>query len=132
MTLGVRKIEILGAARQPALQGLVRRRLGTVLQRVPVGAYRARVTFFDDNGPKGGLACRCAISVQMADRPARRVECTAETRWSAFDAAVARVDRQLQRLRERIRDNRRHPKKYFAAAQATGEASASSLRRAAR
>jgi ribosome-associated translation inhibitor RaiA len=131
MTLVVRKIEILGAQRQPALQALVRRRLGTVLRRVPGRPYGARVTFFDDNGPKGGLGCRCAITVQMPDRPARRIECIADTRRSAFDEAIARVDRQLRRSRERARDNRRHPKKYFAAAQLSGETSARPRRRAA-
>jgi ribosome-associated translation inhibitor RaiA len=123
MTLVVRKIEIVGAARQPALQALVRRRLGTVLRRVPGRPYSARVTFSDDNGPKGGLGCRCAITVQMPDRPLRRVERIGETRRSAFDAALELADRQLRRSKERARDNRRHPKKYFAAAQLSGETS---------
>ena len=121
MTLLVRKIDIVGAARQPALQDLIRRRLGTALRRVPARPYSARVTFFDDNGPKGGLGWRCAITLQVPDRPALRVESRAETRWSAFDAAVARAGRQLRRLQERARDNRRHPKKYFAAAQLVAE-----------
>ena len=131
MTLVVRRIEILGAQRQPALQALVRERLGAVLRRVPARPYSARVTFFDDNGPKGGLACRCAITVQMPDLPTRRIEGLADTRRSAFDAAVARVDRQLRRSRERARDNRRHPKKYFAAGQLSGESPARPRRRAA-
>ena len=123
MTLLVRRIDIRGAAGQPALQAQVRRRLGTVLRRVPARPNSAHVTFFDDNGPKGGPACRCAITVQMPDQPALRVERTATTRRSAFDAALDRVDRQLQRSRERARDDRRHPKKYFAAARLADEAS---------
>jgi len=121
MTLVVRKIGIRGAAGQPALQAMVHRRLGTVLRRVPARPYSAHVAFFDDDGPKGGLACRCAITVQVPDHPVLRAERTAATRRQAFDAAVERVDRQLQRSRERARANRRHPKKYFAAAQLASE-----------
>ena len=132
MTLAVRKIDILGAARQPALQDMVRRRLGTVLRRVPARPYTARVTFFDDNGPKGGLACRCAITVQLPDHPAVRIERVAETRRDAFDAAITRVDRRLERIRDRARDNRRHPKKYFVAQIASEAAPPRPRRRSAR
>jgi sigma 54 modulation/S30EA-like ribosomal protein len=44
-----------------------------------------------------------------------RVERSAETPRLAFDAAFAVLERQLERYRERDRDNKRHPKKYFAA-----------------
>lgn len=132
MTLVVRKIDIHGATGQPALQALVRRRLGAVLRRVPARPYGAHVAFLDDNGPKGGLACRCAITVQLPDHPALRIERTATTRRSAFDAAIERVDRQLQRSRERERDNRRHPKKYFVAAKLASEMPPRPPRRASR
>jgi ribosome-associated translation inhibitor RaiA len=43
------------------------------------------------------------------------VERTAETPRLAFDAAFAVLERQLEQYRERDRDSKRHPKKYFAA-----------------
>lgn len=132
MTLAVREIEIRGATGQPALRALVRRRLGAVLALVQARPYSAQVTFFDDNGPKGGLGCRCAITVQRPRHPALRVERTATTPGSALDAAVARLDRQLERSRGRDRDNRRHPKKYFVAARLASETPPRPRRRAAR
>jgi hypothetical protein len=36
----------------------------------------------------------------------------------AFDAAAGKLERRLVRLSESDRDRRRHPKKYFVAAQA--------------
>jgi ribosome-associated translation inhibitor RaiA len=58
---------------------------------------------------------RCALTVRLPFRPSIRVERTAETPRLAFDAAFAVLERQLERYRERDRDNKRHPKKYFAA-----------------
>ena len=121
MTLMVRTVDIVGATGYTALHAFVRERLDKALGRVRARPHSARVTFFDDNGPKGGVAWRCAVTVQVPDRPVLRVECTATTPGTAFDAAVTRVDRQLRRLRERARDERRHPKKYFAAAQVATE-----------
>jgi hypothetical protein len=43
------------------------------------------------------------------------VEHTAQTGRLAFDGAFAVLERQLERYRERDRDERRHPKKYFVA-----------------
>ena len=73
----------------------------------------AKVAFFDDNGPKGGVASRCAFTVKLPYRPALRVEHTAETPRVAFDAGFAALERLLERYRERARESRRHPKKYF-------------------
>ena len=39
----------------------------------------------------------------------------AETSRPAFDEAFRSLERQIERYRERDRDNRRHPKKYYAA-----------------
>lgn len=75
----------------------------------------AQATFFDENGPKGGPAIRCALTVRLPYRPTVRVENVAETARLAFDGALAVLERQLERYRERDRDNRRRPKKYFVA-----------------
>jgi ribosome-associated translation inhibitor RaiA len=86
-----------------------------VLKPVQVKPLGAEVRFFDDNGPKGGRAIRCAVTVRLPYRPAVRVEEMAETARLAFDGAFATLERQLERYRERNRDSRRRPKKYYAA-----------------
>ena len=88
----------------------------------------ARPSFFDDNGPKGGRAMRCALTVRLPFRPSIRVERSAVTPRLAFDAAFAVLERQLERYRERDRDNKRHPKKYFAAQPRGGRGGAASAK----
>jgi ribosome-associated translation inhibitor RaiA len=85
------------------------------LARLAVRPITAQVTFVDDNGPKGGRAARCAVTVRLPYRAHVRVEKVAETPRRAFDAALAVLRRDLERYRERERDQQRHPKKYFAA-----------------
>ena len=85
------------------------------LARLPVGPVRGEVAFFDDNGPRGGPAVRCALTVRLPYRPSLRVERSAETPRLALDAAFPVLERRLARYRERDRDSKRHPKKYFAA-----------------
>jgi ribosome-associated translation inhibitor RaiA len=43
------------------------------------------------------------------------VEHTATTSRLAFDGAFAALEPRLERYRERQRESRRHPKKYYAA-----------------
>jgi ribosome-associated translation inhibitor RaiA len=80
------------------------------MTRVP-----AVVTFFDENGPKGGPAIRCAFTVQVPYRPHLRAEDTAETSRTAFDGGFAKLERELERYRDRDRESKRRPKKYFTA-----------------
>jgi ribosome-associated translation inhibitor RaiA len=115
MTLAVREIEITGVKLAPALRALVRRRIAAALTPLGVRPLSAQATFFDDNGPKGGKACRCALTVRLPYRPSVRVERTAAEPRLAFDAAFEVLERQLERYRERDRDSRRRPKKYFVA-----------------
>ena len=88
------------------------------LARLPVGPVGGEVAFFDDNGPKGGPAARCALTVRLPYRPGLRVERRADTPRLALDAAFPVLERRLARYRERDRDSKRHPKKYFAARRA--------------
>ena len=74
-----------------------------------------KTTFFDDDGPKGGPAIRRAISVRVPYRPLIRVEHISTTGRLAFEGAFATLERQLERYRERVRDIKRRPKKYFVA-----------------
>jgi ribosome-associated translation inhibitor RaiA len=77
-----------------------------------------RVGFTDQNGPKGGVDIRCAITVEVPRRAPMHAEGVAETHRLAFDAALDTLARELKRDRERRRDAARRPKKYFAARQA--------------
>ena len=108
-------IEIRGIRSRSTLGTRVSVRVTAVLADLHVAPVSAKVTFFDDNGPKGGPAMRCAISVTVPYRPLIRVERVATTSGLAFDGAFAALERQLERYRERDRDIKRRPKKYFVA-----------------
>lgn len=108
-------IDILGVEKDTALRARAAKVVGAALKLIKLAPIRAKVTFFDDNGPKGGLGMRCAMDVRLPYRPAIRVEQVAETSRLAFDGAFAALERQLERYRERARDSQRHPKKYFVA-----------------
>lgn len=115
MTLALRAVQITGVDRQAALRARISRLMSAALQPVEVRPLSAQVVFFDDNGPKGGRAIRCGVTVRLPYRPSVRVEHTAETARLAFDGAFATLERQLERYRERNRDSRRYPKKYYVA-----------------
>jgi len=108
-------IEIRGTPVGPALRARVTSELTTAVARLSETPVTVQVTFFDDNGPKGGRAIRCAVTVRVPYRPNVRVEHTAETARLAFDGSVATLSRELVQYRERDREDKRHPKKYFAA-----------------
>lgn len=106
-------IRIRGIPDNPALQSRIAREMSATLVRVtPVAA---EVAFFDDNGPKSGVAIRCALTVRLPRRSLIRVERMGETARSAFDHGLALLKRQIERHGERAREQRRRPKKYYAA-----------------
>ena len=108
-------IEIKGIPKDRGLRADVIRRVTAALGPLAVRPVSAEVAFFDDNGPKGGVAVRCALTVRVPYRPTIRVEHVAERRRLAFDGALPVLERQLERYRERDRESRRRPKKYFVA-----------------
>jgi len=108
-------IDIQGVERNNALRARALKLVGEALAPIRLAPVRAKITFFDDNGPKGGLGTRCALDVRLPFRPAIRVEQVAETSRLAFDGAFAALERRLERYRERDRDIKRRPKKYFVA-----------------
>ena len=110
-----RVIHIEGEIGRLIPRGHVTARLTQALGRLPVHPVAAHVRFSDVNGPKGGNDIRCALLVELPRRPAIRVEREATTPRLAFDASYERLVRQLERSRERWQDERRHPKKYYAA-----------------
>jgi ribosomal subunit interface protein len=131
-------IEFRGVPVERALRARIAARLMTALARSTTKAGGAQVTFFDENGPKGGPAMRCGITVRLPSRLQVRAEDTAETLRSAFDGAFAKLERELRRYRDRDRDSKRHPKKYYTAtrlmatdsgARATAKRSAAPRRR---
>jgi ribosome-associated translation inhibitor RaiA len=108
-------VQIGGVERDRALRAHAAKLMTSALARLSVEPVRGQVTFFDDNGPKGGRAMRCALTVRLPYRPSIRVERKAVTARLALDAAFPVLERRLERYRERERDGKRHPKKYFAA-----------------
>jgi ribosome-associated translation inhibitor RaiA len=109
-------IEIRGPAGSPLLRLRARRRLEAVLRGLTMKPTVGTAVFVDDNGPRGG-GIRCALTLRLPYRPALRAECVANTPRLAFDTAFARLERQLEVYRERQRDRRRRPKKYYVAKQ---------------
>lgn len=97
------------------LRARVTRQMSAALLRLRVKPVAAKVAFFDENGPKGGVAMRCALTVRLPYRPTVRVEHVSDTPRLAFDSGFAKLERQLRRYRKRDRDRRRRPKKYYAA-----------------
>jgi len=133
MTIEFRGVEISGLRGGSALRARISRQVGAALEPLHVKPVAAQVTFFDDNGPKGGPAIRCALTVRLPYRPTLRVEHMAETPRLAFDGGFATLERLLERYRERSRDSRRRPKKYFVAkrlSEGAGEAGLKKPRRA--
>jgi hypothetical protein len=119
MTLASRPVEISGLRGAAALRTLIGERMTAALAPMKLAPLSAQVAFFDDNGPKGGRAIRCAFTVRLPYRPALRVEHTAVTARLAFDGGFGALERLLERYRERARDSYRHPKKYFVARRLT-------------
>jgi hypothetical protein len=80
----------------------------------------ARIVVSDDNGPKGGPAVRCAVTVGVPRRGRVHVESRAASGRAALEIALARLDRRLARAASTARAARRRPKKYYAARTLTG------------
>lgn len=108
-------IHIRGIPNDLALRSRVARRIGALLLRSQVKPVTAQVAFSDENGPKGGVSIRCAMTVRFPHRPAVRVEEMGETARLAFDGSFTTFERLLARHRKRDIDRRRRPKKYYAA-----------------
>lgn len=108
-------IEIMGLSGDPTFRSRIVKRLNAALAPLRVKPVAARVTFFDEDGPKGGVAIRCALTVRLPYRPTVRAEHTSETGRLAFDGAFATLERQIARYREIGRESQRRPKKYYVA-----------------
>ena len=130
MTSEIQTTRISGIDDDQALRARVAKLMAGMLAKLTVRPLRSEAVFVDDNGPKGGRALRCALTVRVPHRPNIRVERSDATPRLAFDAAFAILERPLEQYRERDRENKRHPKKYFAAARAVSTERSRSPRRA--
>ncbi len=108
------KLEIRGVPVDGALRARVTMKLAAAVRALPA-PVTALATFFDDDGPKGGRAVRCALTVRRPGRPDLRIEETTATARRAFEEAVTVLERELARERDRLRESRRRPKKYYVA-----------------
>jgi ribosome-associated translation inhibitor RaiA len=108
-------VEIQGIPRSRTLRAFITEQMAAVFSTLRVPPVRARAVFSDENGPKGGEALRCALTVKPPRASAIHVEHFAAAPREAFDGALGKLERRLARHREGARVQRRHPKKYFAA-----------------
>jgi ribosome-associated translation inhibitor RaiA len=107
-------IEIEGL-HDPILRDLIGTKVMAALEVLRPKAIDVRVGFADENGPKGGIDIRCGLTVELPRRSRLHGGATAASHRLAFEAALEILERQLARERERFRDVRRRPKKYYAA-----------------
>jgi ribosome-associated translation inhibitor RaiA len=112
------RIEFRGGAAGRAIRARVTAGLARVLASLPVEPTTARVAFTDENGPKGGVAIRCALEIHLPRQTAVRVEEVATTPRLALDAGLDKLERRLRRVRQSARQAKRRPKKYYAAGRA--------------
>ena len=117
MTVPLLRVEMTGIPKSQGrtstqLKTQVAARLGTLPRRATTAILR----FVDDNGPKGGRAMRCSLTLKTPGRPPMHVGAAATTPGLAADAVLEKFERRLARVWEADRDNRRHPRKYFTAA----------------
>ncbi len=82
----------------------VRRRLGFALARFEGRLTSADVVVTDENGPKGGPAIRCDISVRGDRGGEIRASDGAADPLEAVDMAAGRIARAVARALERRRD----------------------------
>ena len=112
------RIEFRGGAAGRAIRARVTAGLAHVFASLPVEPTSVRIAFTDENGPKGGVAIRCALEVRLPRRPAVHVEEMASTPRLALDAGLAKLEHRLRRIRQTARASKRRPKKYYAAGRA--------------
>lgn len=108
-------IEIDGLSARATLRGFVTRKITAAFAGLRVQPLTVRVGFVDQNGPKGGVAIRCGINVDLPRRAPIHVERRADSERTAFDAALAALERRVERERGRVRAEQRRPKKYYLA-----------------
>ena len=115
------RVEVIGLPQAAATRQRAAARLTRALSAHSVRASSARLRFTDQNGPKGGAAVRCGVTVSLPGWGRLHVEDEATTPGLALTGALGKLERRLLRRQTTVRDSRRRPKKYFAAARALQE-----------
>ena len=108
-------IEIEGLSARATLRQFITRKIVAAFDGLRVQPVTVRVWFVDENGPKGGIAIRCGINVDLPRRRPIHVEQRADAPRTAFDATINALERRIERERGRVRAERRRPKKYYLA-----------------
>jgi ribosome-associated translation inhibitor RaiA len=114
------------------LRAVVEKRLNAVLEHGRARPTSTHVTFADINGPRGGVDIRCAVTLEVPHQPTLHASALAADLRLALDGAMAALEHELVRQRQRRRTLARRPRKYFVAAQglqADGEAALPPARR---
>lgn len=104
-------IESRGLRREASLGARVRERVDKAVGRLRVRPVAAQIVFRDDNGPRAGV--QCTVALRLPYRLPLRAEHAAMTPRLAFDGALEALGRQVAGYRDRQRQRRRRPKKYF-------------------
>ena len=104
-----------GIAQHDPLRPFIQGKMAAATNRGRLRPTAARVGFTDENGPKGGVGIRCALTVEIPRRPTAHASALGETPRLAFDSAYTALEHELSRERRRRRDVARRPKKYFTA-----------------
>jgi hypothetical protein len=115
----LKQLEIQGLPPQVAAALRADARLAAVLAPAR-GTTSARVAFTDENGPRGGPAIRCALTVSVPPRRLVHVETQAVSARLALDGVLGKLERRLARRAAAGGDARRRPKKYYVARALTG------------
>jgi ribosome-associated translation inhibitor RaiA len=115
----IAQVEVRGLSAAQSARLRADTRVAAAIAVLPSRVNSARVVFSDDNGAKGGLDKRCAVTVNLSGRRRLHVEDVATTARQALDNALAKLDRRILRTEESDRDSRRRPKKYYAASRVT-------------
>ena len=108
-------IRISGLRGRDQLRIEVVKQIRRLLERRGVSPRAVRVAFFDDDGPRGGVAIRCALTVTPSRGPRIRVEHTARAYTTAFKKALTVLTRRLKRRAQRQRYRMRYPRSRSAA-----------------
>ncbi|MBI1735025.1 MAG: hypothetical protein HYR51_07625 [Candidatus Rokubacteria bacterium] len=108
-------IDIDGLRARSTLRAFITRKIAAMFSGVTTRPLAVRVGFVDENGPKGGVAIRCGINVDLPRRPPIHIEERAATERLAFDGALDALQHRMERQRGKLRAERRRPKKYFLA-----------------
>jgi hypothetical protein len=108
-------IRIRGIGTESEFRARVLGEVQSMLSKTRVQPTTATIVFTDVNGPKGGVAIRCAVTAELPRQATLRVAPLAATAPLAFAKALKALARGLSGAPDRRRALSRRPKKYYLA-----------------